>query len=868
MTVSTINSVAEFVTNGATKTFPFYFKFLDSRDLVVTYIDPEDVSTVLVMGTHYTVSGAGNDKGGSVTTTAVLRGPGKLIVSRDMEAYQKTSLRNQGKFLAETHEDVFDRLTMLVQQGFAIFKRALTRPFGRDYFYAEGRRITDVASPIHAQDAVNKGYADDLVADVGAGAINYIDRQILRTVRSADGETLSQLPPAISRANKVMGFDAAGQPIGVLPASGSGTELAIDLANSLDPVKNAGLIGFNRSPISAAVGSLAKAVAGIPVSIWEYEHLVDIRPNPLDPGTWDWTPALRAAINSTDGFRHFNINIPIPIKLTTVKITGKPNWSLSGGGTLTKITANSMFELYECHGVRIHHLGLNGNIAWDEATNGSIIPSRPGAQRTAYACGVYAQQCNDLRIFDCDIYDFANDPISVRGKYVGGVPGTAGATLVSASERLLVTGCNIYNYRNTAVYVAGIKLGTISNNTIYTNDNFGYIRGNGIYIVDWCEGVLCFDNKMNRIGDNGIGVGEVKNPAAQNKNISLISNKIYRTVYMSILVAGGEDVLVFDNTLIKGMMQRDLLPEAFLIPGNPGSLQVRGGNTSKAHRVRLIANTVDESYQRGIYVFDDAAVALENWSTGIELTSNIVRRSKQENIYVNMANSVYIAFNQASDGAGIGIFTSGGHDVFMNRTWSNAGHGILSSQLNTFAGQLQNPTVSENRCWENGLNGIQVLGSSLVRANTPTPRITRNKCRGNGGLATTLGGKAGLRANGLYHPAIEGNDCADNYGPGLLIDSCTNYVAEGSNILSNNGRDTSLPQIQRSGIYVVCTETAFKVGRLMSNKMFAGENQQVGYAAEVDTTGSLICIGNEADAHALLPQNVARKSWTQIFNNQ
>lgn len=241
MTVSTINSVAEFVTNGITKNFPFYFKFLDSRDLVVTYIDPDGISTVLTMGTQYTVSGTGNDKGGSIATTTSLSGPGQLIVSRDMEAYQQTSLRNQGKFLAETHEDVFDRLTMLIQQGLAIFKRALIRPFGRDYFYAEGRRITDLANPKNAQDAATKGYADG----VAAGAISYTDAQMLRTVRSVDGETLTQLPVVASRANKVMGFDVNGQPIGVLPASGSGTELAIDLANGVDPNKGTGLLSID-----------------------------------------------------------------------------------------------------------------------------------------------------------------------------------------------------------------------------------------------------------------------------------------------------------------------------------------------------------------------------------------------------------------------------------------------------------------------------------------------------------------------------------------------------------------------------------------------------------------------------------------------
>ena len=648
------------------------------------------------------------------------------------------------------------------------------------------------------------------------------------------------------------------------------TELAVKAARELedklkDPGYGAGIININRSPIAAAIGSLAKAVAGIPVNIWEYDDRVTVRPNPEDPSSWDWTQALEAAINSADGVRHFNITIPIPIRVGNLKFTGKGNWSLAGGGTLLKITANSMLELYECPSVRIHHLGLNGNIVWDEATNGSI---KPGSSRTAYACGIYAQQCNDLRIFDCDIYDFANDPISIRGKYTGGLPGSVGATLLAASEGVLVTGCNIYNYRNTAVYLAGVKKGTIANNNIYTTDAFGYVRGNGIYIVDWCDGILCFDNSMDRIGDNGIGVGEVRNPLAQNKNISLISNNIDRSVYMSILIAGGEDVLVYDNTLTRGMMQKVLIPEAFLIPGNPGSLQVRGGNTSKANRIRLIANNVDRSYQRGIYVFDDAGITRDNWSEGVEVASNVVRRSQQENIYVNMANIVIVTFNQASDGAGIGIFTSGAHDLFMNRAWGNANHGILSSQLNTFPGQAQNPTIAHNRGWGNGLNGLHVLGGALVRANPPSPEILHNKCWGNGVAGTTLGGKAGLRANGLYHPTIQGNECYDNYGPGLLIDSCTGYVADSNNKLRNNGWDTTLPQAQRAGIYVMCTATAFKEGRLQSNKMFAGDNQQVGYAAEFDTVGSLICIGNEADAHPLLPQNVARKTWADIYNNR
>ena len=170
MTVSTIGSVAEFDTNGVTTNYPFYFKFLANEDLVVTYVNPAGVSSVLTLGTNYTVNGAGNEQGGSIVTTTALAGPGQLIVSREMDPFQQTSLRNQGKFLAETHEDVFDRLTMLIQQGFAIFKRALTRPFGRDYFFAENRRIASVKDPVEDQDAATRGWATRYFGDLIDGA--------------------------------------------------------------------------------------------------------------------------------------------------------------------------------------------------------------------------------------------------------------------------------------------------------------------------------------------------------------------------------------------------------------------------------------------------------------------------------------------------------------------------------------------------------------------------------------------------------------------------------------------------------------------------------------------------------------------------
>lgn len=175
MTVNTIGSIAEFVTNGVTTNYPFYFKFLANEDLVVTYVNPQGVSSTLTLGTNYTVNGVGNDNGGSIVTTTALAGPGQLVVSREMDPFQQTSLRNQGKFLAETHEDVFDKLTMLIQQGLAIVARALTRPLGRDYFFAESRRITSVKDPVDPQDAATKNSVESYVNGLigtGQGPVN------------------------------------------------------------------------------------------------------------------------------------------------------------------------------------------------------------------------------------------------------------------------------------------------------------------------------------------------------------------------------------------------------------------------------------------------------------------------------------------------------------------------------------------------------------------------------------------------------------------------------------------------------------------------------------------------------------------------
>lgn len=167
MTVSTTDSVVEYVSGGPA--FPIPYRFLQNSDIEAVLVKQDGTSETLT-GAQYTLSGAGSQNGGTLTSSYAAGFLGvagaSLTISRIMDAVQPTDLRNQGKFLAETHETVFDRLTMLIQQGFSWLRRALVRPVGKNYYDAESRQIKNLADPTQQQDAATMGWTDRFVGSL------------------------------------------------------------------------------------------------------------------------------------------------------------------------------------------------------------------------------------------------------------------------------------------------------------------------------------------------------------------------------------------------------------------------------------------------------------------------------------------------------------------------------------------------------------------------------------------------------------------------------------------------------------------------------------------------------------------------------
>ena len=191
MTVSTEVDHNDYIGNGVTTSFPYTFRIFKKSDLVVQVVDLNENITELILDTDYTVTGAGGYSGGNVILMSALANGYQISISRELPVTQETDLRNQGKFFAEVHEDVFDYLTMLIQQVTSWLGLALRRPTIKSKFYdAKQFRIANLADPINAQDAVNNQTLLKSLADLSTDGSGQFVLQMLASPAVGLGASL------------------------------------------------------------------------------------------------------------------------------------------------------------------------------------------------------------------------------------------------------------------------------------------------------------------------------------------------------------------------------------------------------------------------------------------------------------------------------------------------------------------------------------------------------------------------------------------------------------------------------------------------------------------------------------------------------
>lgn len=115
--VSTTGITVQAVANGVTVAFPYGNKFISDSDLVVTTTDTAGLDNPEVLGVDYTVSGAGDDTGGTVTFTTAPIDLHIVTITRVTPLTQLVDYIKNDDFPSETHEGALDKLTLIVQEA-------------------------------------------------------------------------------------------------------------------------------------------------------------------------------------------------------------------------------------------------------------------------------------------------------------------------------------------------------------------------------------------------------------------------------------------------------------------------------------------------------------------------------------------------------------------------------------------------------------------------------------------------------------------------------------------------------------------------------------------------------------------------------
>lgn len=216
MALATATSRNDYIGNGSTSVYSYSFRIVSDSDLLVTKADTSLVETTLVLNTDYTVSGAGTSSGSITLLAGNLPASYKLTIRRVRPVTQGADIRNQGSIFPEDIEDIADQSIMV------------------------GQQLTDSAS-----------------------------RSLHLPETEAGTALKTTMPTSTDRVNKVLGFDASGNPIAVsnVPTSGvtasAFMQTLLDDANAPAARTTLGLPGTlsNQRVIQSVGGALIESAA-------------------------------------------------------------------------------------------------------------------------------------------------------------------------------------------------------------------------------------------------------------------------------------------------------------------------------------------------------------------------------------------------------------------------------------------------------------------------------------------------------------------------------------------------------------------------------------------------------------------------------
>jgi hypothetical protein len=147
--------------NASTTNFAYQFRILEDTDLlVIIRTNSTGAEATKTLSTHYTVAGAGDASGGSITfTVGNIPASGEtVVIRRNVPQTQAIDYIANDPFPAETHEEGLDRSTMVAQQ--------VAEESNRSIKLSRTNTMTSTEFTVGATDRANKILAFDSAGEI------------------------------------------------------------------------------------------------------------------------------------------------------------------------------------------------------------------------------------------------------------------------------------------------------------------------------------------------------------------------------------------------------------------------------------------------------------------------------------------------------------------------------------------------------------------------------------------------------------------------------------------------------------------------------------------------------------------------------
>lgn len=594
MTISRNAASASYTGNGTTAIFPVPFYFLADADLKVTRKTAAGVVSVLTLNSDYTVSGAGNQAGGSVTlVTAPLGGspPDQIFIERNVQAVQETEYPDNGIFPAASHEKALDRLTMLAQQLLTALGFKLGRGPLDTAYDVGGNRLANIADAAGPNDAASLEQVTQAIAaaqidpatpaaDIalksvlaqatGAGLIGYLGGSVASFL-----DALGPNVPAFSGASARSLASVAGDQV-------NSEWFAPDRTGATDA--------------SAALQKAADAAAG---------RVLVIR-----PGTYLLGSALQISSRTTvvaHGCTFYRVGtLDNLIRNKADGVTGgygaNQNIRILGGswdsvnGPGSPSGNCTVMAFGHCDRVWIEGIAITNENQWHHIEfNGSTRCT----VRDSYFTGGYAIAYANNEAIQVDSADNAGQ-FPWFGPYDG-----------SYCTHIRVLNCDFVSVGN-GIGTHSATAAFNHNNIVIDGNHFATVYNACIKPFDWS------DVKITNNKGESCYMGVSATPYSRDgSDISIVGNSFYHLGYGATAGADGRAIKVTTNTSTKFTNVRII---GNTVQDVQGTNATHGITVDKGVLVTIAGNTVTGCNRSGIYAFGGQHVAV---------TSNTVTSSGQ-----------------------------------------------------------------------------------------------------------------------------------------------------------------------------------------------------------------------------------------------